>query len=129
MPDSLIEKLEAYKAELCSHKHKHGQRCLYHDTVNECIEIIKGDAANRKAAEPVLSRDGSLSSPARCEISVGQHDLVSGKRMEFKVPLAGLMPVSGNWQTGCTYCGHDFNGHHEECKWFEKKSDQPRDEV
>lgn len=69
---------------------------------------FKGDASsgNDEAAQalkssPVFSSESSdtadqfrdLTEMVSSEISVAQHDLVSGKRMGFKVPLAGPVPV------------------------------------
>ncbi len=45
----------------------------------------------------------------------------------IKVCNKQLKPVS---RSGCTDCGHTFNGHYEKCRWFEKpdQPDQPRTE-
>ena len=46
------------------------------------------------------------------------------KAIETYEAAKSEQPVLGNWRTGCTYCGHDFDGHHEGCKWF-KLPEQP----
>jgi len=133
--DKLIEKLEAYQNKLS----QTGQWI----SAGACIEIVRQHQAESPSPFFTNAADAIawLKQPDKpSEIPVidprpairqlvghclGADELTERIAEAVRPHLRTSEPVLGRWRTGCTYCGHDFDGHHEGCKWFEKESDQP----